>query len=173
MLRGIVLRDPTRPTVISAGKRGPGPAFSSDKAEEMVQNRYRTLASTLRRTVPVLRGSSQFGRTVAALRAAGWLDWHILTAVANIVMNYRYSWTARDLRQPGARAEMLRAAFEPESDSSRIAPAALFTPHAMQQARQNGDAVAGGNIGDWNVAKRLLTSRRLSGCLRRSIRILG
>ena len=118
-------------------QEGSGHTYSSHQAEEMVQNRYRTLSSTLRKTVPALRGSSQFGCTVATLRAAGWLDWHILTAVANIVMNYRYSWTARDLRQPGAREEMLRAAFEPESDSSRIAPAALFTPDAMQQARQN------------------------------------
>ena len=119
-------------------QEGPGPAFSSDKAEEMLRNRYRTCASTLRKTVPVLRGSAQFIGTVKALRAAGWLDWHILTAILNIVLNYRYSWTAHDLRQPDGRAEILRAAFEPEHDSSRLAPAELFTPHAMQRARQLG-----------------------------------
>ena len=119
-------------------QEGPGPTFSSDLAKEMLRNRYRTCASTLRNTVPALRGSAQFIGTVKALRAAGWLDWHILTAILNVVLNYRHSWTARDLRQPGARAEMVRAAFEPEQDSSRLAPAELFTPHAMQQARQMG-----------------------------------
>lgn len=116
----------------------PGPTYSRDQAKEMARNRYRNCAGALRETVAALRGSAQFIRTVKALRAEGWLDWHILTAVLNIVLNYRQSWTARDLRQPGARAEVLRAAFEPESDSSRIAPAALFTPHAMQRARQMG-----------------------------------
>lgn len=116
----------------------PGPTYSRDQAKEMARNRYRNCAGALRETVAALRGSAQFIRTVKALRAEGWLDWHILTAVLNIVLNYRHSWTARDLRQPGAREEMLRAALEPERDSSRIAPAALFTPHAMQRARQMG-----------------------------------
>ena len=116
----------------------PGPTYSSDQAEEMARNRYLSCASTLQKTVPALRKSAEFIATVKALRTAGWLDWHILTAILNVVLNYRHSWTDRDLRQPGARAEMVRAAFEPEHDSSRLAPAELFTPHAMQQARHMG-----------------------------------
>ena len=116
----------------------PGPTYSRDQAKEMARNRYRNCAGALRETVAALRGSAQFIRTVKALRAEGWLDWHILTAVLNIVLNYRHSWNAHDLRQPGARAAMVRAALEPEHDSSRLAPADLFTPHAMQQAREMG-----------------------------------
>ena len=93
----------------------PGPTFSSDKAEEMLRNRYRTFAGTLRKTVPALRRSGAVRGTVEALRLEGWLDWHILTAIHNIVMNYRHPVTTRDLRRPHAREEMVRAAFEPEA----------------------------------------------------------
>ena len=114
----------------------PGPTFSSDKAEEMLRNRYRTFAGTLRKTVPALRRSGAVRGTVEALRSEGWLDWHILTAIHNIVMNYRHPATTRDLRRPHAREEMVRAAFEPESETSQLTPARLFTPEAMQQARR-------------------------------------
>jgi hypothetical protein len=40
-------------------------------------------------TLARLRDDRPFKVTVAALRAEGWKDWHILTAIANAAMNYR------------------------------------------------------------------------------------
>ncbi len=116
---------------------GPGPTYSTDVAKEMLRNRYKTFANSLRKTVPALRRSSEFRNTVRALRGEGWLDWHLLTAIANIVTNYRHALTADDLQRPGVRANLLRVLFEPEKESAREVPADLFTPSAMQQARQN------------------------------------
>ena len=102
----------------------------------MLRNRYRLFSTTLRKTLPALRDSMQFRSTVQLLRGTGWLDWHILTAIANIVMNYRHSLTGRDPRHPGALEEMARLAFEPEDDSAPLAPTSMFTPGSMEQARR-------------------------------------
>ena len=117
-------------------KDGPGPTFEIGRAEEMLQNRYSVFKRTLRRTLPALQRSAQFRGTVRSLRDAGWLDWHILTAVANVVMNYRFASTGQDPLEPGAREEMARSAFEPENESSQVAPPNIFTPDEMQTARQ-------------------------------------
>ena len=102
----------------------------------MLRNRYRTFARSLEKTVPALRRSGAVRGTVEALRSEGWLDWHILTAILNIVVNYRHPVTPRDLRRPYAREEMVRAAFEPENETSRLTPAHLFSP--MRCSRLGG-----------------------------------
>ena len=117
-------------------KNGPGPTFEVRQAEEMLRNRYTLFSRTLQKTLPMLRTAEQFGETVRRLREEGWLDWHILTAVANIVMNYRSSLTGQDPRRRGVRETVARFAFEPETDSSPLAPPHIFTLDAMQSARQ-------------------------------------
>ena len=116
-------------------QQGPGPTFSADKAKKMLRDRYAVLASNLRKTVPTLQGSTAFRRTVDSLRADGWLDWHILTAIHNIVLNYRLSLTTQELRRPNAREEIVRLALEPEKETARAVPAHLFTRDAMHHAR--------------------------------------
>ena len=69
---------------------GKGPTYSEDRANELLQTRYQNLASGLRITVQALASSEKFQGTVETLRASGWLDWHILTAIFNIVMNHRF-----------------------------------------------------------------------------------
>ena len=61
---------------------GPGPTHSRDRADELLQTRYTALAKSLRITVVMLASSQEFRSIVGALRTMGWLDWHILTAVA-------------------------------------------------------------------------------------------
>ena len=116
-------------------KDGPGPTFERGQAEEMLRNRYDVFSRTLQKTLPKLRRSKQFGQTVRRLREAGWLDWHLLTAIASIVMTYRFSSTGQDPRDPSAREEMVQAAFEPEHESSLVPPAHTFTAVEMQRAR--------------------------------------
>ena len=48
----------------------------------MIRNRYRTFETSLRHTVPALGPSYVFSETVKTLRREGWLDWHLLTAIA-------------------------------------------------------------------------------------------
>ena len=69
---------------------GPGPTYSRPKAYKLLETRYLNLAKGLRVTREVLASSDEFRPTVEALRARGWLDWHILTSILNIALNYRF-----------------------------------------------------------------------------------
>ena len=114
---------------------GPGPTYSSDKANQLLQTRYENLAQGLRITTAVLSCSEEFRPTVQALRANGWLDWHILTAIANITMNYRFPLSSTP---PSGEYlnEMVRSASSPESATAPPVPVSLLTPERMQTARQ-------------------------------------
>ena len=114
---------------------GPGPTYSSDKAIELLQHRYETLAQSLRITAPLLSRSEEFDLVVQSLRAQGWLDWHILIAVANIVLNYRYLPDNSSPPSEQAIREITQAAFSPESATAPPVPFGLFTTGRMQNAR--------------------------------------
>ena len=114
---------------------GPGPTFSRERANELLCNRYVTLESCLRNTVPTLRQSAEFSEMVAALRAQDWLDWHILTGIHNIVINYRNPLTDRILRSEKERQEWEREARSPESDAGQDIPVDLFTLESLQENR--------------------------------------
>ncbi|MXY43425.1 MAG: hypothetical protein F4Y50_05105 [Dehalococcoidia bacterium] len=115
---------------------GPGPTFTSAKAEELLRSRYDVFASSLRVTVPALGPSFVFGQIVKVLRREGWLDWHLLLAIANIVLNYRQSVSAEDFSDPTVREEFVRASRKPEEDTDPPVPVRMFTREAMQDARR-------------------------------------
>ena len=115
---------------------GPGPTFSSAKAEELIRSRYDIFASSLRVTVPTLRPSFVFSQTVKVLRREGWLDWHLLVAVSNIVRDYRHPISARELREPDAHERLFRISREPEDDRQPRVPVRMFTREKMKDARE-------------------------------------
>ena len=117
-------------------KDGPGPTYSGDQANELLQTRYQNLAKGLRITIPMLASSEEFRLTAEALRAKGWLDWHIMAAIFNIVMNYRFPVGRDDLPLEDAKSEMMRAAFRQESATADPVPIGLFTLDAMDENRQ-------------------------------------
>ena len=114
---------------------GPGPTYTRTKAEELLRSRYETLARSVRITAAVLSRSEEFQTTLQTLRAEGWLDWHILTAIANIAMNYRFPLNSGPPSEETLR-EMMRTTLSPESATAPPVPVALFTPERMQDARQ-------------------------------------
>jgi hypothetical protein len=73
---------------------------------------------------------------VETLRARGWLDWHILTAIFNIVMNYRYPRNSFNMLSEEANKEMLEAAFRPESATDGPVPIGFFTLDSMDDTRR-------------------------------------
>lgn len=113
-----------------------GPTYSRDKAEILLQNRYRNLANSLRTTIPLLVSREEFRRTVTDLRAKGWLDWHILVAIFNIAMNLRVpaNTLLRVSEGKGSRAD--QEAIRQESANSKPLPIDLFTLEAMDKNRQ-------------------------------------
>ena len=115
---------------------GPGPTYSRDKAEMLLQTRYQNLASSFRITIPMLASSEEFRRTVADLRSKAWLDWHILVAIFNISMNFRFPADTL-LRVSGDQGnEMEREAIRQESADSNPVPIGLFTLDIMDKNRQ-------------------------------------
>ena len=114
---------------------GPGPTYSRENADLLLKTRYANLAENVRITVAMLTSSEEFRSIVKALRTKGWLDWHILVAIANIVMNYRFSHDRYDLRSEAARRKMAQAATQPESASAEPVPIGFFTHDAMNRNR--------------------------------------
>ena len=114
---------------------GPGPTYSREKANELLQTRYNNLAKSLRITVPMLASSEDFRTTVEALRTKGWLDWHILAAISNIVMNYRFPVDRFNPDSEVTQQEMIEAAFNPESATAKPVPIGFFGPDTMNENR--------------------------------------
>ena len=120
-----------------AWQDGPGPTYSEEKARDLLDTRYQNLARVLRKTIPKLKESSGFLRTVGRLRSEeGWLDWHILTAVLNLTMSYRFPLQPSEYPSETVVRQMNDAAYEPEPDDARVVPAYRLTPRTLREARQ-------------------------------------
>ena len=115
---------------------GPGPTYSPDRANKLLETRYLNLANGLRITVPALASFEEFRRTLETLRARGWLDWHVLTAILNIVINYRSPINRSNMVTEEARKEMRGAALRAESGTDAPVPVGLFTVDSMDHNRQ-------------------------------------
>ena len=84
----------------------------------------------------MLASSEEFRATVRTLRAKGWLDWHILAAIFNIVMNYRFPVNRYDLPLEETENQMIREALQVENASASPLPIGLFTLDAMNENRK-------------------------------------
>ena len=116
----------------------PGPTYSRDEAEKMLRNRYELLPSLVAFTLPRLNADPSFRHVVHELRSRGWLDWHILTAVLNVSLNYRIR-AASALDEPPSEDELRRLseqARRPETEDMRAVPPSRFTMEAMEDARR-------------------------------------
>ncbi|MCX5011961.1 hypothetical protein OG765_13315 [Streptomyces sp. NBC_00555] len=85
----------------------PGPGYSQEGAANDVRHRYEKLIPSARYTLSRLASSDAFRATVSTLRTEGWLDWHILLAVNNIIGNRRLTWEGI-ISPPTSRNESTR-----------------------------------------------------------------
>ena len=115
---------------------GPGPTYSRERAGELLQTRYKTLAKSLRITVAMLESTEEFRSTAEVLHTKGWLDWHILAAISNIAMNYRFPSNRFNLLSETTRREMMQATSRPESGTAEPVPIGSFTIDAVNYNRQ-------------------------------------
>lgn len=112
------------------------PAAGYDRAEALraITSRYETLRAPVRLTLGRLASSEAFMKTVGELRREGWKDWHLLTAVANIVVNRRA--VARGINMTtnisDADVQRFRALmFAEEQSSDPVTPDEAFTADQM------------------------------------------
>ena len=115
---------------------GPGPTYSRDKADMLLRTRYQNLASSLRITIPMLASSEAFRRTIGDLRSKAWLDWHILVAIFNISINFRFPADTLVRVSEDQGNEIEREAIRQESANSNPVPVGLFTLDTMDKNRQ-------------------------------------
>ncbi|MEU6348353.1 hypothetical protein ABZ896_03400 [Streptomyces sp. NPDC047072] len=116
-------------------KTGPGPGYSHDAALEAVRTRYSVMLPIVRHTLPRLLADPAFRRTASLLREQGWLDWHLLTAIANLTGSRRAQ--EQGLRPaPGdsaeRRAQIIAVMTAPERPEDLQVPPEAFTKHAMR-----------------------------------------
>lgn len=106
----------------------PGPGYSKEQGRERAAGRYAVYSISLRRTIPLLAADSGFQELLTLLRAQGWLDWHVLQAVGNLVTNRRLPEDAH-LQDP---AELAAQARRPESDDIDLLPVADFDAQSLE-----------------------------------------
>ncbi len=106
---------------------GPGPTYSRKKAKKILNKRYQSLASGLRITRVRLAASSEFQKTLQSLRSNGWLDWHILIAIFNIVINHRNPITLSEQSLEEGKEQLTTAALQAESGADAPIPLGLLS----------------------------------------------
>ncbi|NYI76813.1 hypothetical protein [Nocardioides panzhihuensis] len=108
----------------------PGPGYDRDKEQEAIRERYRVAQESLRFTLPALLADPDKRAAVEQLRAHGWLDWQIVTILANIALSYRMD---RDgiLPQDVTPAQGLALLRELESDAAQAVPLEWFDDDAF------------------------------------------
>ena len=83
----------------------------------------------------MLASSEECRPVVETLRAEGWLDWHILTAILNIVMNYRFPTDPFNPPSEENQREMMQAAYGAESATAKPVPIGFFSSDQMDKNR--------------------------------------
>lgn len=112
------------------------PAVGYDRAEALraITSRYETLRAPVRLTLGRLASSETFMTMVGDLRREGWKDWHLLTAVANIVVNKRAVVRGINMTTNIGDADMQRfraLMFAEEQSSDPVTPDEAFTADQM------------------------------------------
>ncbi|PCI11641.1 hypothetical protein COB72_00385 [bacterium] len=117
---------------------GPAPGYTKEFAEEGIRNRYERGIRAGRLTIARLCKDDEFRDVVRRLRDEGWLDWHLILAITNIILNYR-------IGQPGFRKgksaeeihqESMISLNREESYDDIWIPGSKFSEEAMRLALQ-------------------------------------
>ncbi len=112
------------------------PAVGYDRAEALraITSRYETLRPPVRLTLERLTSSETFMGIVGDLRREGWKDWHLLTAIANIVVNRRAVVRGINMTTSISDADVKRfraLMFAEEQSSDPVTPEEAFTVDQM------------------------------------------
>lgn len=76
---------------------GPGPTYSTEKAREMLNNRYRRGLPEFQLAASLIGGGVDIRAIIEDLRSRGWLDWQIMYVIANVAVNYQMNLRERGL----------------------------------------------------------------------------
>lgn len=116
-----------------AWRSGPGPGYNEKAAKKWTRNRYALLKPPILHTLQRLREDVDFMAVVKRLRNDGWLDWHILSAINGVTLNYRCSLHPTASQDP----ELLKKIFgemmrKEESPNDVAVPVSRFTEENLR-----------------------------------------
>lgn len=111
----------------------PHPAYDEDERLADIESGYEVLLPPVRFTVRRLADDPTFMALVTSLRAQGWKDWHLLTAVANIAVNVRAVQRGLNMTTSITEADVkrFRAIFNEGEREGEVIPVDRFTEHEM------------------------------------------
>jgi hypothetical protein len=115
--------------------KSPGPGYDRDASLEDIRENYAYLPTLVTHTLTRALGDPVTVAGLRALREERWLDWHILLAIVNVVVNVR-ARSAGLLQLGASEAELRALAKAPESAESPPIPLAALTPESLRQAMQ-------------------------------------
>jgi hypothetical protein len=115
---------------------GPGPTYTREEAEEQIRTRYARTVPPIRETLRRLRGRKTFHRVVDSLRSQGWRDWHILTAMLNVAVNYRTNLAAGKASMDDFRSVSRTVLNSEETKDDAQIPVNEFSEAALTNALQ-------------------------------------
>lgn len=112
--------------------------FTAAQHADMIGRRYEKLIPSTRHTVTGLNHDENFRAAADHLRSEGWLDWHLLMAIANIVGNQRLAKEAffeGDWKKDFSASKAMEMMTRPELQHDVFSPD-LFNEAALRRALQ-------------------------------------
>jgi len=106
----------------------PGPYYTQEDPREVCERRYARLLPALCQLLPSLRMNRLFRETLANLRADGWRDWHVLSAVYTTAINY----LAQNETPRLEKLKELHAAYDIGAPLPNSVPSEIFTEEALR-----------------------------------------
>lgn len=113
----------------------PAPGYDHAESLRTVTARYENMIPMVRLTLGRLAADAAFQATVRRLRGAGWLEWHLLTAVANLAGSERARRSGVRLTADMTQAEQVRVQAvmkQSETEIDEPMPMSLFSEEGMR-----------------------------------------
>lgn len=116
----------------------PGPFYSEEEQLDAIRRRYENSVKPIRLTLDRLSERDQFIELVDRLRNEGWKDWHILMALANLVINYRVNASVSPSSPNSAQDVTLEYMNREEDEKSIPIPLDLVTEDNLRSRMEAG-----------------------------------
>lgn len=132
---------------------GPGPTYDRGEAEEMITRRYERVPQMIGRTLERANAESAFLALIAELRERGWLDWHILNALANISVNHRIAAAGLNNHEAvaGKDPRLREISMAAEGEGDPLPDPADISAADLDLARRMGNMSV---LSNWNLNAR-------------------
>jgi hypothetical protein len=108
------------------------PLYNRNNSLQMIRNRV-AFVYPYEMTLPILRKSENFRQIIKTLRGKGWLDWHLLLAIGNIIVNYKIQKVSPFYDVKEAKAKAMSFFRKPEKEWYMPIPESILTVDSIEK----------------------------------------